>query len=121
VISIQENPFPQTQPVYPALASQKLALEVIRRNVYLNFSGISKQHDAASDSNPLTTMHVRQFTDTTEGGTSLRPGDGPSLLFYYLFDDWVTTYNFVARKEQPYGPRLDVVVGGTLFAPISLL
>ena len=36
--------------------------------------------------------------------------DSPGLLFYYLFDDWYTSYALVAKKEQQYAARLDDLV-----------
>jgi len=37
-------------------------------------------------------------------------GDASSLLFYYLFDDWYTSYSLVARKEHQYGAQLEHLV-----------
>lgn len=33
-----------------------------------------------------------------------------SLLFYYLFDDWHTSYSLVARSEHRYGEQLEELV-----------
>lgn len=36
--------------------------------------------------------------------------ESPGSLFYYLFDDWYTSYNLVAKKEQQYANRLQLLV-----------
>lgn len=33
--------------------------------------------------------------------------EAASLLFYYLFDDWLSTYALIARLEHPYRERLE--------------
>ena len=34
----------------------------------------------------------------------------PSLLFYYLFDDWYASYSLVSRSEHQYGKQLEQLV-----------
>ena len=41
--------------------------------------------------------------------------DSPGLLFYYLFDDWYTSYALVAKKEQQYAARLENLVISVYF------
>lgn len=36
--------------------------------------------------------------------------DSSSLIFYYLFDDWYTSYSLVAKKEHQYSAQLDSLV-----------
>ena len=112
VVSIQENPFP-----YPdsfAESDRKIALEAIRRNVSLIFSAISKHHGASENSNPLMTTHVRNFPNASPPNVSqqstVKPSDAPSLLFYYIFEDWATNYSLVARGEGSYGDTLNRLV-----------
>lgn len=38
---------------------------------------------------------------------SIHQDDGPGLLFYYIFDDWVTSYALIAKREHKYGVLLD--------------
>ena len=45
--------------------------------------------------------------------------DAPSLLFFYIFDDWYTSYSLVARKEHQYGKQLGRLVSET-YNPRSL-
>ncbi|EEH37147.2 hypothetical protein PAAG_07703 [Paracoccidioides lutzii Pb01] len=104
VISIHENPFPRPSEM-PQKQRQK-ALEVIRRNTNLVFSGISSQHIASEHSNPLMTTYVRNFPNET-GTAAVKPGEGPSLLFYYLFDNWPANYNLVVGREHSYNAALD--------------
>ncbi|EXJ78253.1 hypothetical protein A1O3_09414 [Capronia epimyces CBS 606.96] len=48
-------------------------------------------------------------TDTNGGGSdgNHSPTEGASLLFYYLFDDWLSTYALIARVEHPYRRKLE--------------
>jgi hypothetical protein len=84
-------------------------LGVVRRNTVSIFSGVSKQHSADSDSESLVTVRVRHFSDEPEQA-SIKQDDGPSLLMYYIFDDWISAYRLVARREHMYGAGLDDLV-----------
>lgn len=105
VISIQENPFPG--PYIPSADERRAVLGVIRRNIGFIFAGVSKQHSAASESGSLVTVRVRNFSDTGPDQASIKQEDGPSLLFYYIFDDWFSSYSLVARREHTYGAMLN--------------
>ena len=65
--------------------------------------------------------HVKSQGDAgmTEGDSSVTDEDSPSLLLYYLFDDWYTSYSLVARSKHHYGRQLDKVVCSTIAAWIS--
>ncbi|PGH05388.1 hypothetical protein AJ80_08356 [Polytolypa hystricis UAMH7299] len=105
VVSIQENPFPDRNK-FTAEARTK-ALGVIRRNSGLILSGLSTHHGSSGHNNPLMTSHVRYFQNDS-GKPTIRPaGEGASLLFYYLFDDWVTSYSLVIRREHSYSSALE--------------
>ncbi|KAL2001317.1 hypothetical protein VTN02DRAFT_1917 [Thermoascus thermophilus] len=105
VMSIQENPFPG--PHIPREKERKEVLAAIRRNVGLIFSGVSKQHSAASESDSLVTIRVRSVSGTRPDEATIKQEDGPSLLLYYIFDDWVSSYSLVARREHTYGAYLN--------------
>ncbi|KAA8651956.1 uncharacterized protein ATNIH1004_000856 [Aspergillus tanneri] len=105
VVSIQENPFPGLYG--PPPKELKSVLGVIRRNVQFIFSGVSKQHSAASESDSLVTIRVRPSHGSDPDQASIKQEDGPSLLFYYIFDDWISTYALVAKREHAYGVELD--------------
>ncbi|PIG83512.1 ankyrin repeat-containing protein [Aspergillus arachidicola] len=105
VISIQENPYPGL--VKPSERELKSVLGIIRRNVQLIFSGVSKRHSAQSESDSLVTIRVRPAHGDGPDQASIKQEDGPSLLFYYIFDDWVSSYALVAKREHQYGVLLD--------------
>ena len=109
VISIQENPFPG--PYIPTPKEQNAILRIVRRNLMTIFCGVSKQYSASSDSASLVTIRVRPLSDVEPEQASIKQEDGPSLLLYYIFDDWISSYGLVARKEHQYGASLDWLVG----------
>lgn len=112
IVSVQENPFPETQgPLSDA--EVKPALGVVRRNVHFIFSGVSKQQAGSPDSDALVTIRVRHFNDPGPYQASIKQEDGPSLLFYYIFDDWGLSYGLIAKREHKYGVRLDQLVSTT--------
>ncbi|KAK2777054.1 hypothetical protein FQN52_003237 [Onygenales sp. PD_12] len=104
VISIHENPFPPSTEL--AADKRQKALKVIRQNTTLVFSGISSLHIRSEHNNPLMTTYVRNFPNET-GTTAVKPGDGPGLLFYYLFDNWTANYSLVIRREHSYSAALE--------------
>ncbi|KAL5333447.1 hypothetical protein BJX70DRAFT_380873 [Aspergillus crustosus] len=116
VLSIQENPYPGT-----ATAPEKefqAVTAVSRRNIQLIFAGMSKQHSASSESDSLVTIRVRSFNDSGPEFASIKQEDGPSLLFFYIFDDWVSSYALVARREHKYGVALDDLRHNMLDKPV---
>ncbi|EQL37620.1 hypothetical protein BDFG_01194 [Blastomyces dermatitidis ATCC 26199] len=104
VISIHETPFPGPSGLAPG--ERQKAVEVIRRNTNLVFSAISSQHIASERGNALITTYVRNFPNET-GTAAIKPGEGASLLFYYLFDNWPANYNLVIGREHSYNAALD--------------
>ncbi|KAL4917593.1 hypothetical protein BDW62DRAFT_218084 [Aspergillus aurantiobrunneus] len=105
VLSIQENPFPGQTVSSETL--MKTVTAVSRRNIQLIFAGVSKQHSATSENDSLVTIRVRPFHDSGPDLASIKQDDGPSLLFFYIFDDWVSSYALVAKREHAYGVALD--------------
>lgn len=63
-----------------------------------------------SESESLITIRVRQFSDLSPDQASIKQEDGPSLLFYYIFDDWVSSYGLIAKREHKYGVLLEELV-----------
>ncbi|OJD26316.1 hypothetical protein ACJ73_02302 [Blastomyces percursus] len=104
VISIHETPFPGPTGLTPG--ERQKAVEVIRRNTNLVFSAISSQHIASERGNALITTYVRNFPNKT-GTAAIKPREGASLLFYYLFDNWPANYNLVIGREHSYNAALD--------------
>jgi hypothetical protein len=107
VISIYENPFPQMAP------NEKI-LRTVRRNVLNVFYHLSTVCNTAGNLNSLMTVQIRNFdqpNQPVEGSSSMEVA---SKLLYYLFDDWITSYGLVAKKEHPYGTELEGLRGGML-------
>lgn len=109
MVSIQENPYPRPSGPLPE-DEVKSVLGIVRRNVRGIVSGVSKQHSASSESDSLVTIRVRYFHGGGPDQTSIKQEDSPSLLFYYIFDDWVSSYGLIAKREHKYGVSLDQLV-----------
>ncbi|EED24334.1 conserved hypothetical protein [Talaromyces stipitatus ATCC 10500] len=105
VISMQENPFPG--PYMPSIEEEMVLVAATRRNVVSIFSGASKQHPLVSDNESLVSVRVRHFSSIEPDEASIKQEDGPGLILYYMFDDWVSSYRLVARREHKYGALLD--------------
>lgn len=56
------------------------------------------------------TIRVRQLADVGPDQARIKQDDGPSLLFYYIFDDWISSYGIIVQKEYRYGGALDRLV-----------
>lgn len=92
------------------MEDMKRVLDVVRRNIRFIFSGVSRQHSSVSENDSLVTIRVRHFTDFGPDQANIKQGDGPSLLFYYIFDDWMSSYGLIAKREHKYGVALDQMV-----------
>ena len=120
VISIHENPFPRSRQAegYVGNDAQKMAqlLNAVRQNIRLIFAGASKQHSGSSSRDTLVTIRIRQLVDAgpSHDHARIRQEDGPSLLFYYIFDDWASSYGLIVKREHPYGALLDELVGNPI-------
>ncbi|KAJ5135320.1 uncharacterized protein N7515_004598 [Penicillium bovifimosum] len=117
VISIQENPFAGRRDGV-SMEEAKPVLDIVRRNMRFIFSGVSRQHYAMSESESLITIRVRHFNDFGPDQANIKQEDGPSLLFYYIFDDWVSSYGLIAKREHKYGVALEELRGQMLDRPI---
>lgn len=104
IISIHENPFPNYQ---GKMSKKQLkALKLMRRNLRIIFRQLSR---ANVEKNPLMSIPVRPGPQNSPSKET-SPSDAPSLLFHYLFDDWMNTHSLVARKEHQYGVQLEQLV-----------
>lgn len=110
VISISEDPFPFTdgnlQP------SELKTLYTTRRNLVSVFRQLTKAPTPLRE-NSLVMLPIRHRIGDSEEETAHRPTDAPGLLFYYLFEDWFTTYSLVTRREHGYAAELDRLVSST--------
>lgn len=119
MISIQENPFPKSQ---GTLNVEQLKIQdVVRRNVRFIFSGVSRQHLTVSESDSLVTIRVRHFNNVGSDQASIKQEDGSSLLFYYIFDDWFSSYGLIAKREHKYGMALERLVSHALLVYKQML
>ena len=107
VISIYENPFPNATP-------DLAVLRTVRRNVLNVFHHLSKECNKSGQSSSLMTVQIRNFDQPTQPTDGASSTEVASKLLYYLFDDWITTYGLVAKKEHPYGSELEEIRGGML-------
>ena len=107
VISINENPFPQANSLD---RQQQHELESIRHNLLNIFDQLSKATDQDHPLNPIMTVQVRAGRKSSMAESHVRDEDSPSLLLYYLFDDWYTSYSLVAKSDHEYKRQLDSIV-----------
>lgn len=108
VISIAEDPFPFSNGNLRAYELKMLV--AVRRNLVNVFKQLSKAQCSSRESS-VNTLPIRKRVGDTEEETAHRPTDSPGLLFYYLFEDWYTTYSLVTRREHQYAAELDKLVG----------
>ena len=79
---------------------RQISLKIIRQNLGYVFKQLSKANDEENARSPITRLPIRSGPQS----------DAPSLLFYYLFDDWYTGYSMVTDKKQNYGRELSRLV-----------
>ncbi|KAF2657488.1 hypothetical protein K491DRAFT_626337 [Lophiostoma macrostomum CBS 122681] len=104
VISISEDPFPFTG---GKLQAQELkVLYTVRRNLVSVFRQLTKAPTPLRDSS-LMMLPIRHRIGNSDEETAHRSTDAPGLLFYYLFEDWYTTYSLVTRRDHGYAAELD--------------
>lgn len=83
----------------------------IRRNLINVFCQLSRVTERRRIHREIETVQIRfSFEDPNNGEPPVTDADAPSLLLYYLFDDWYMTYALVARSEHQYGVQLDKIV-----------
>ncbi|ORY13687.1 hypothetical protein BCR34DRAFT_480677 [Clohesyomyces aquaticus] len=104
VISISEDPFPFSNG--NLRANEMKCLYTIRRNLVSVFRQLTKAPTPLRE-NSLAMLPIRHRIGNSEEETAHRPTDSPGLLFYYIFEDWFTTYSLVTRREHGYGAELD--------------
>ncbi|KAJ4323055.1 hypothetical protein N0V94_002079 [Neodidymelliopsis sp. IMI 364377] len=104
VISISEDPFPfMNGEVH---GRDLRMLYTVRRNLVNVFRQLTKAPTPLADA-ALTQLPIRHRIGHSEEETAHRPTDTPGLLFYYLFEDWGTTFSLISRSEEGYSAELD--------------
>ena len=107
VISISEDPFPFIEG--DLRASELRTLYTVRRNLVSVFRQLTKAPTPLRESS-LVMLPIRHRVGDSEEETAHRSTDSPGLLFYYLFEDWFTTYSLVTKREYGYAAELDRLV-----------
>ncbi|KAF8538530.1 hypothetical protein BDD12DRAFT_841972 [Trichophaea hybrida] len=101
VISIQE-------PLGPGLNPSDIL--TIRRNMLTVFRSLSLSPTAkasiAKADNSAVGSGMDDLPFRRHQVQSENVHGGPSLLFYYLFDDWISTYSFVLGRGAPYSTHM---------------
>ena len=105
---IHENPFPYYEG--DQTSDQRHLLLAIRRNLCNVLRQLSGANDLHRKNHPIHTLDIRPGLSSNQDST-IDIKDSPSLLFYYLFDDWYTSYGLVAKHEQQYAQQLEGLVG----------
>ena len=106
IISINENPFPSVELLDE---HQQRELDSIRHNMLNVFTQVSNVTDRDEIANPIMAVQVRSGRKTSLGESQLYPEDSPSLLMFYLFDDWYTSYSLVAKSDHEYRRQLNTI------------
>jgi hypothetical protein len=107
VISVSEDPYPFSN---GELRAEELKmLYTTRRNLVNVFRQLSKAPTPLRDT-ALIQLPIRNRVGNSEEETAHRNTDAPGLLFYYLFEDWGTTFNLISRRDHGYGAELDRLV-----------
>lgn len=107
VISISEDPFPFANGEVHGWDLRMLF--TVRRNLVNVFRQLTKAPTPLSDA-ALTQLPIRHRIGHSEEETAHRSTDTPGLLFYYLFEDWGTTFSLISRSEEGYAAELDRLV-----------
>lgn len=84
-----------------------LAHAAARRNALNVFKHLSKRHDRDSALDALMKVGVRFYERSKKSEDASYATEAASLLFYYLFDDWLTTYALIAQRAHPYRTKLE--------------
>ena len=106
VVSIYENPFADRQQDFGPETRKRL--EMIRRNLLNVFKQLSAANNDYRKNNPIYTLDIRPGLTSNQSRT-INITDSPSLLFYYLFDDWYSSYALVSKAEHQYADQLEKV------------
>jgi hypothetical protein len=81
-------------------------VRAVRRNALNVFRHLSKFHIGDTCEESMMTVNIRN-ADISQKPSTKTASEGASLLLYYLFDDWVTTYGLVTQRQHPYRKELE--------------
>lgn len=92
----------------PAGLSPRAMLGI--RNNQLNiFTHLSKYGALSSKKNALMQISIRPFHSLEDSASFVNDSDMASLLFYYLFDDWLNIYYQAVGGEHSYRNQLETL------------
>ena len=85
------------------------AISKIRRNQLNIFRHLSKLPLPSTAQNALMHVTIRAIHNGLSSSNAPYgySREAASLMLYYLFDDWITTYALIARREHPYRDKLE--------------
>ncbi|MCJ1308049.1 hypothetical protein MMC25_001699 [Agyrium rufum] len=101
IISIHES--------FATIRASASSLAPIRRHIGHILLTLSRATEPMRADNPIMTLTLRSeiHPETKLPVRPISPSEASSLLFYYIFDDWYTSYSLVARKNHQYGSQLE--------------
>ena len=105
---MHENPLPVSQAISNTNEEhdERTTLVLGRQSLLNSFRQLSKSNEQRKSTNPFMTLGIRSGSQAIDGSLP----DAPGLLFYYLFDDWYSTYSLVIRDKNQYTAKLEKLV-----------
>lgn len=118
IISLHE---PHSHRTVPSALDYKGQIGIIRKNILTILRSLSRASEALNrtaieKSKGLGALDELPFR--RQGLTDLTESE-PSLLFYYLFDDWYSSWSLAIERQHPYRRKLRKLVRFTWHFYIS--
>ncbi|KAL7276718.1 hypothetical protein RUND412_000299 [Rhizina undulata] len=94
------------EPLPPHCPSSHM-LGLVRQNMLTVFRSLSQSEEATATVKGIG-LDELPFRKQNVGGTTSAETieSGPSLLFYYLYDDWYSSYSLVIGQGHPYSTSM---------------
>lgn len=107
------------------IEERKRRVEVVRRNLVAILRSLSVSPEANARKNTVRmaggvqAMQTFPFRSSKEKYASNNEAifAGPSLIFYYLFDDWETSFKLAIERSHPYSTRMTEIRNELLESP----
>ncbi|KAL7276719.1 hypothetical protein RUND412_000300 [Rhizina undulata] len=99
------------EPLAPPCGSSSDMLKLVRLNMLTVFRSLSQSQQAKMSGISAASgigLDELPFRKQNVGGTTSAETieSGPSLLFYYLYDDWYSSYPLVIGRGHPYSTSM---------------
>ena len=110
VISLHE---PHSSRTSPSPLDYRSQIAVVRKNLLTIFRSLSRAPAAIERTNAEKLkggMGALEELPFRGHGHGELPESDPSLLFYYLFDDWYSSWSLAIERQHPYIKRLRKLV-----------